>query len=113
MTIGHFILIKLNNGHLGVRMSQALLKARDLDEKAERRRTILRAANALLDIRRQTLPPASAIAATLVSGSTANTALAAHGAASAMPSVSASAAASRPALSLAARASRSHNPSAT
>ena len=63
MTIGHFILIKLNNGHLGVRMSQALLKARDLDEKAERRRTILRAANALLDIRRQTLPPASAIAA--------------------------------------------------
>lgn len=43
-------------------MNQSILKARDRDEKAQRRRAILRAADALLDIRRQGLPSASNIA---------------------------------------------------
>lgn len=42
--------------------SQPLLKARDSEEKAIRRRAILRAADGLLNIRAQSLPSAAAIA---------------------------------------------------
>lgn len=52
----------MTNGQLRGDDGAKPMKARDVDEKAARRREILRAADALLDVRRQRLPSASAIA---------------------------------------------------